>query len=154
MYSFQYPATFTPDNEAGGFVVNFRDLPEAITQGESIEDSLEEAADCLEEAIANRIVCKLDLPTPSEPLDSEYMIPVPASTAITAALYLSIKSTKLTKVQLASKLGLDEKEVRRLLDPYHQSKLPRVEEVLERVGKRLIVSLEDVEEEKIHSAVL
>jgi len=28
----KYPATFTADNDAGGFVVTFRDIPEAITQ--------------------------------------------------------------------------------------------------------------------------
>ena len=28
-----YAATLTPDQEDGGFVVTFRDIPEAITQG-------------------------------------------------------------------------------------------------------------------------
>jgi antitoxin HicB len=41
----------TPDID-GGYVVTFRDLPEAITQGDSIAECLKEASDCLEEAIA------------------------------------------------------------------------------------------------------
>ena len=32
MYRFTYPATLIPDETDGGFVVTFRDLPEAITQ--------------------------------------------------------------------------------------------------------------------------
>jgi predicted RNase H-like HicB family nuclease len=65
MSRFVFPATLTPDKQDGGFIVTFRDLPEAITQGDSIEQSLFEAADCLEEAIAARIDDKLDIPEPS-----------------------------------------------------------------------------------------
>ncbi|NEO96746.1 MAG: type II toxin-antitoxin system HicB family antitoxin [Moorea sp. SIO3G5] len=51
MSRFSFPATFTPDESDGGFVVTFQDLPEAITQGDSMEQALAEAADCLEEAM-------------------------------------------------------------------------------------------------------
>jgi antitoxin HicB len=50
---FAYPVTLTPDDT--GFVVTFRDIPEAITQGETEIEALLEAADALEEAIAGRI---------------------------------------------------------------------------------------------------
>ena len=46
MQNFIYPALFIPDEEEGGFVITFRDLPEAITQGESVEEGLIEAIDC------------------------------------------------------------------------------------------------------------
>jgi antitoxin HicB len=46
-------------------VVTCRDLPEAITQGDSVGDALVEAADCLEEAIAARIDDDRDIPLPS-----------------------------------------------------------------------------------------
>ena len=45
--NFVYPVTLTPDPD-GGFVVTFPDWPEAITQGETRDQALEEAADCLE----------------------------------------------------------------------------------------------------------
>jgi antitoxin HicB len=35
----RYPARLKPAKE-GGFVVTFRDIPEAITQGESVEDAM------------------------------------------------------------------------------------------------------------------
>ena len=41
-----------PDKDDGGYAVTCRDLPEAITHGETIAQALIEAADCLEEAIA------------------------------------------------------------------------------------------------------
>ena len=52
MSRFSFPAILTPDESDGGFVVRFRDLPEAITQGDFVELALAEAADYLEEAIA------------------------------------------------------------------------------------------------------
>ncbi|HHQ41620.1 MAG TPA: type II toxin-antitoxin system HicB family antitoxin, partial [Chromatiales bacterium] len=55
MYRFAYPARLTPDKQDGGYVVTFRDVPEAITQGDDLEGALREAADCLEEAIAGYI---------------------------------------------------------------------------------------------------
>ena len=48
----------------------------------------------------------------------------------------------MSKVQLAAVLGVDEKEVRRLLDPYHPSKLNRIDELLRRLGKRLVVGFQ------------
>ena len=65
MARFTYPAVFTPD-EDGGFVVTFPDVPEAITQGDTIEECLAEAIDCLEEAIATHISEGLKVPTPSK----------------------------------------------------------------------------------------
>lgn len=50
MERFTYPIRLISDRDSGGFVVGFRDLPEAITQGDTLEECLQEAADCLEEA--------------------------------------------------------------------------------------------------------
>ena len=48
----------------------------------------------------------------------------------------------MTNVQLASKLGCDEREVRRMLDPSHPTKLPRIKGALEVLGKRLVDGVE------------
>jgi len=142
MQSFVYPATLTPDNKDGGFVVNFIDLPEAITQGDNVDNALLEAADCLEEAIANRIAMGLPIPSPSTIKKGQYSVALPAQMAAKAALYLAIQEIGISKVDLAKRLGCDEKEVRRLLDPHHSSKIPRIESALHAVGKQLIVGVE------------
>jgi antitoxin HicB len=46
-------------------------------------------------------------------------------------------------VQLARKLGCDGKEVRRMLNPRHPTKLPRIKDALDVLGKRLVVSVEE-----------
>ena len=48
----------------------------------------------------------------------------------------------ITKVQLAKRLGIDEKEVRRLLDPHYGSKLPRIAQAISTLGRRLVIGLE------------
>lgn len=63
--------------------------------------------------------------------------------AAKAALYLALRESGMTNVQLARKLGCDEREVRRMLDPRHATKLPRIKEALEALGKRLVVGVEE-----------
>ena len=142
MEQFVYPAMLTPDTKDGGFVVTFVDFPEAITQGETVDEAVREAADCLEEAVANRMVTGLPIPPPSRLKRGQYAVPVAAQTAAKAALYIALQEARITKAELAKRLQCDEKEVRRLLDPRHPSKLPRLESALAAVGHRLIVSLQ------------
>jgi antitoxin HicB len=149
MRSYQYPANFTPAEE-GGFVISFPDLPEAITQGETAEQCIDEASDALEEAIIGRINTVDDIPSSSDAQRGQFLIPVPAQTAFKAALYEEMRSQGLSKMQMAARLGIDEKEARRLLDPHHPSKLPRIAEILERVGKRIVVGVEDEKEMTAH----
>jgi len=52
-----YPAILTPDPD-GGFTVTFRDVPEAITEGDSREEGLLRAEDALESALAMYIAAK------------------------------------------------------------------------------------------------
>ena len=60
---FNYPVNLIKQPE-GGYVVTFPDFSEAITQGDTVDDALQEASDCLEEAVANRMAMKLDIPNP------------------------------------------------------------------------------------------
>ena len=60
-----YPAAF--QKSRGAFTVTFPDLPEAITSGRNRADALTHAEDCLQEAIAGRMVRKDDIPAASRP---------------------------------------------------------------------------------------
>jgi hypothetical protein len=77
-----------------------------------------------------------------------FLFPFPPQAAFKAALYEEIREIRtqgLNKVEMAARLGIDE-EARRLLDPHHPSKLPRIAEILERVGKYIVVGVEDRKE--------
>ncbi len=136
---FSFPVTLTTDEVDGGFTVTFRDLPEAITQGENIEDALNEAADCLEEAIANRVIRRLEIPTPSEASPDEYMVTTPLQTSFKASIWLAMQEKNINQTQLAKTLNVDEKEVRRILNPSHNTKLETLERSLLALGKRPVL---------------
>ncbi len=142
MHSFSYPATLMRE-KGSGFTVRFRDLPEAITSGGDERAALEQAADCLEEAIANRIVMRMEIPAPSAARRGQPVVPVPAPMAAKLALYLAMKESGVSNAVLARRLGCDEKEVRRMLDPRHATKLPRIQAALGALGKRLVVGMEE-----------
>lgn len=141
MRQFTYAVKLTPDKDDGGYVVTCRDLPEAITQGETIEQALLEAADCLEETIAARIDDGRDIPTPSAGKRGERAVSVPPSIALKAAVYLAVREAGISNSELARRMHLDEKEARRILDPHHPTKLPRIEAALSALGRRVELSL-------------
>ncbi|MBN2494386.1 MAG: type II toxin-antitoxin system HicB family antitoxin [Deltaproteobacteria bacterium] len=137
---FTYPAVVERD-QSGRFLVTFPDLPGAATDGKSIEEALIEAADCLEEAIANLIALEEEIPKPSRAKRGQHLIATPAKMAAKAALYLAIQEAGISKSELARRIGCDVREVRRLLDPLHASKVDRIEQALAAVGQCLAVEM-------------
>ena len=65
MFTATYPASFLREENDKGFYVRFPDVPEALTGGDDLDDTLAQAADCLAEAIAGRIRRGDDIPKPS-----------------------------------------------------------------------------------------
>lgn len=141
MRNFAFPAILHPE-KGGAITVRFAGLSEAITFGTGLEDALVQAAGCLEEAIAGRIAGGLEIPAPSRAKRSHTMVTLPASMAANASLCLAMREAGISRAQLARRLRVDVKEVRRMLDPRHPTKLPRIEQALAVLGRRLVVSLD------------
>ena len=116
---FAFPAHFEPDPVDGGFVITFRDVPEAITQSDTYEQGLSEASDCLAEAIAAYIDDRRSLPIPTPKRQEEALIPVPLEIAWKAELYSRLCNQNLTISQLASQLGEDKRKIENLIDPHY-----------------------------------
>jgi antitoxin HicB len=140
MRTYEYPVLFTAAKE-GGWVITCRDIPEAISQADADEDREEIASGCLQAAIEARVEDGNDLPVPSRVRSGEVKVALPIETAAKAALYEAMKEAKVNKTELARRLGVDEKEVRRMLDPGHVSKIPRIAHALHVLGKRLQLSV-------------
>jgi len=73
---YQYPAKATPNGE-GGFIGSFRDVPEALTEAESIEELKEMALDALVTSIDFYEEDGKEFPAPSAPQPGELMIELP-----------------------------------------------------------------------------
>ena len=63
--------------------------------------------------------------------------------AAKAALYEALRKERLSNSAFAVAMGILESEVRRMLDPRHATKIGRLEQALARVGKRLVVTVEE-----------
>jgi antitoxin HicB len=136
-----FPARLEPDPD-GGFNVTFRDAPEAITAGDDEAEALANAAEALTAALLGRIKDKVDIPAPTRSADGERPVALDAAPAAKIALYMAWREAGLTKVALADRLGTDEAEIRRMLDPHHNTRLDRLETSLRSLGRRLVVTVE------------
>ena len=135
---FTYPARLQRTG-ADEIVVSFRDLPECLTSGTDEKEALAEAADALEEAIAGRMNRTDFIPVPSPRRADEYSVAVPAETAAKAALWVALRESGTSRVALAASLGVDERAVRRMLDPRHRSSANRIHKALRALGRDLVV---------------
>ena len=91
MFTATYPANFLPEADGRGFHVRFPDLPEALTGGSDLDDTREQAADCLAEALAGRIKRGDEIPKPSKLKRGQHSVTVPLYLAPKLALYLAMK---------------------------------------------------------------
>jgi len=139
MKTYDYAFRFTKEDD--NWIITCRDLPEAISQAGANEDRVEVAGGCLQAALESRIRDNEPLPVASKLRRSEVMVSPPAATTAKAALYDAMREAGISKVELARMLGIDEKEVRRMLDAGHGTKLPRIAEAVEALGRHLYIAL-------------
>ena len=124
-------------------VVTFRDVPEALTAGDDLADARWQAADCLAEAAASYLVMGIDLPPPSKARRGEVLVPLDAVIAAKTALAGALRESGLTKAAFARRLGVDVKEVRRMLDPRHATKVPALARALAALDKQIVIEVHD-----------
>lgn len=90
-----YLAKFVAD-PGGGYVITFRDIPEAITQGDTEEDAMAMAEDALATAMDFYVEDQRPVPLPSRPHQGERLIALaPAVAARVAQLNDSFGQQRL-----------------------------------------------------------
>jgi antitoxin HicB len=68
-----FPARFEPQPE-GGFLVTMRDLPEVLTEGETLEEAMHNAQEALQGILEVRQEFGLPVPQPSLLEAGEYLV--------------------------------------------------------------------------------
>jgi antitoxin HicB len=132
----RYPAKFKPAKE-GGFVVTFRDIPEAITQGESVDDAMIQARDALETALDFYFDDRRVVPAPSKARRGERLIELPASLAAKALLLNEMVRQRVRPADLARRLHTTPQEITRLTDVRHRTRIDSIAAALQALGKQL-----------------
>jgi antitoxin HicB len=133
-----YPAQFLPDT--GGFVVTFRDIPEAITQGDDEAEAVMMAKDVLLLSMEVYFDNKRPVPLPSAPAPGERMVALPASVSAKILLLNEMLAQDVGPSELARRIDTSPQVVTRLLDLDHTTKIDKIEEALEALGCRLELS--------------
>ena len=136
-----YPARFRPA-KGGGFTVTFRDVPEAITEGDTMEDAQAAAMDALETALSFYVDDRKPLPRPSTPKRGEHMIRLSALGMAKTALHEAMLAEKVSRAELTRRLSCHLEQVARLLDLTHASKFEQLERALAAVNRKMIVTAE------------
>ena len=142
MMTFSYPAVFEPGDGEGVLVVTFPDVPEAITEGHGLDDARNMAADALGVALLAYVRSGRGLPRARRPGKGSELVAVEPAVAAKLAVLIAFREAGLSRGELARRLGKDEREIRRILDPMHPTKIGALDAALRALGRRLVVSVE------------
>jgi antitoxin HicB len=130
-----YPVELTPDGKF--LMVTFPDIPEANSQGDSVEDALRMAADALETALDFYFDAGRPVPAPSKPKRGQHTVELRASVAAKVLLLNEMSSQKVRPSELARRLRVTRQEVNRLIDRRYTSKIDGIANALKALGKTL-----------------
>ena len=138
----RYAAKLAPGlPEEGGYNVPFRDVPEAITEGDTLEEALRYAAEALELALEHYLDERRLTPSPTAPRKGEYLIALPMSLSLKCALLNEMIRQDVRPAELAKRLKTSKQEVNRLTTLPHATKVDRIAEAFHALGKELVIKV-------------
>ena len=138
-----YPANLRsyPDGTVGVF---FPDVPEAATAGKTRTAALKAAEDALTLALSSYVDDGRTVPDGSRARRGQVLVYLPPLAALQLAIHDAMVRQGITQAALASRLGVDGRQVRRILDLDHESKLSQLEAALGALGLRAAVAVEEL----------
>jgi len=139
----KFPAIFEQD-ENGGYTVTFRDIPEAITQGETFDEAREAAQDALITAMDFYFEDNRSVPEASQAQANEEFIELPVSVSAKVMLLNEMVKKKIRPIELAHKMKIKPQEVTRIMSLSHATKIDTLANAFSAVGNRLELRLSNL----------
>lgn len=134
-----YPARIEPDTT--GYMVSFRDIPEALSAGETQEEARFMAADALLTAMDFYFEDKRPVPMPSGLEQGEELVALPVSAWAKVLLLNEMLEQHVGPSELAQRLGTTKQQATRLTDLAHATKIDALANALAVLGRRLEVNV-------------
>lgn len=136
----RYPYTLEPDG--ADYLVRFPGVPEALTGVSDPHAEKSEIADCLIAALAAYAAEGAPLPVPAHAAKATAakasgVIDVPVLSQAKLALIRAMAEEEVGLRALARRLGNDPKQVARLVDFDHNSRIGDIERALAALGRQL-----------------
>lgn len=134
---YEYPAKIRRKGTKG-YVLEILDVPEVRVAASTSRLAQSKAISALTTALAEYVLTRTPVPTATPARSSDFVVPVPLLLAAKLALYQALNRARISKKALASKLGVTEAVVTRLLNPEHASRIDRLEAALAELGVCLV----------------
>jgi antitoxin HicB len=131
----RYPYNVKPDGKY--FLVTFPDIPEAITQGESMEQVFAVVQDALETALEFYFEGSRAVPEPSPIKRGGHFVELPPSLTAKILLLNEMIHQHVRPAELARRLGTTPQAVNRLTNLRHASKIDGIAGAMKALGKTL-----------------
>ncbi len=131
----RYPVNIEPDGS--GFFVSFPDIPEALTQGATMEEALIMGKDALETALEYYFEDERTVPLPSQPIQGQTVIELSPSLWAKVLLLNEMILQHVRPADLARKLSIRPQEVTRLMQLKHPTKIDTISNAFNAIGKTL-----------------
>lgn len=132
----KYPVKLKKEAE-GAYTATFPDIPEAITYGATVEETLLHAKDALESAMDFYFDAREAIPSPSPAKRGQYLVELTPSVAAKVLLLNEMIVQKVRPSELARRLQVSPQEVHRLTDLKYGSKIDGIAAALQVLGKSL-----------------
>ncbi len=136
-----FPALFEYNKSDRRYTVHFPDLPEAITEGETLDEALFNAAEVLTLTLEGRVDEGIEIPKPSHHKTAKLIAP---NARTQAALLIRWAKGNHTTAEIARALNTSWPAVARLEDPHHWPNLKQLERAAAAIGQRLVISMEPI----------
>ena len=117
-------------------MVSFRDIPEALTQGDDEKEALEMAEDALINALDFYFDVQRPVPLPSKAKRGERLVGLPLSIAAKVLLLNEMLAQNIRPADLARRMNVLPQEVNRLISLDHKTKIDTVALALLSLGRR------------------
>lgn len=140
--SLRYAARVKRDSD-GTYLVSFPDLPEALTSGATLNEALSEAEDCLDAALATRLLRREKIPAPTPARRGHRLVSVPLYLAPKIALWMAMSDQQTDEQGLGRLLGTNKTAVRQLLSPKSETTPEVIQKALAMLGRTVVLTTED-----------
>lgn len=135
----RYPAKLEIQHD-GRVLVQFHDLPDTFTEGETLEEALFNAVEVLSAMLSWRLDENEPVPVPTPGIEGAVYVAPDARTQ--AAMLVRLARGERSLSELARALETSWPAAKRLEDPAHWPSLKTLDRAATALGKRLVLVLE------------
>jgi antitoxin HicB len=138
--AFGYRYTLEPQAN-GWWLVRFPGIPEALTEGKTLDEARANAHDCVIAALAGYIKAGRPLPRQPAAHSAAERAMLPSLVTAKLAVYQTMRDRGWSRAKLATELGISDNAMQRLLDLHHNSQMRIIDDALAKMDAELSIDL-------------